>query len=122
MILADSSVWIDHLASENDVLASLLASRQLLIHPMVIGELACGNLRDRSAQLNELKDMEAAPSISDSAVLDFIETHQLMGKGIGFIDAHLLASVHRLGDPDKLWTLDRRLLSAAADLNIAFSV
>lgn len=122
MILADSSVWIDHIRSENETFESLLDSKEILIHPMVIGELACGNLPNRSALLNRLQGMRAAPSISDSAVVDFIETHQLMGRGIGFIDAHLLASVHRLGDPNKLWTLDRRLLSAAADLNLAFSV
>ena len=120
MILADTSVWIDHLRSENLQLTVLLRDGQVLMHPMVIGELACGNLPNREDTLTELLKLPAPPIATDDEVLFFIERHRLMGRGIGYIDAHLLASVS-IADSCLLWSYDRRLTDAAADLNLAWS-
>ena len=119
MILADTSVWIDHLRSENLQLTVLLRDDQVLMHPMVIGELACGNLPNREDTLTELMKLPVPPIATDDEVLFFIERHQLMGRGIGYIDAHLLASV-AISSSDLLWSNDRRLVDAAADLNLAW--
>ena len=119
MILADTSVWIDHFHSENQQLVNLLDSREVLMHPMVIGELACGNLPNRTVTLTRLRRLPLSPVASDDTVLSLIERHQLMGRGIGYIDAHLLAAVSIAG-ADLLWSRDRRLMTAATDLNIAW--
>lgn len=91
MILADTFVWIDHFHSENSQLVNLLDSREVLMHPMVIGELACGNLPNRTATLTRLKRLPLSPVASDDIVLSLIERHRPMGRGIGYgyIDAHL---------------------------------
>ena len=120
MILADTSVWIDHLRSENLQLNVLLRDDQVLMHPMVIGELACGNLPNREHTLAELLKLHAPPIATNDEVLFFIERYRLMGKGIGYIDAHLLASVS-ITDAALLWSYDRRLMSAAAGLGLAWS-
>ena len=119
MILADTSVWIDHLRSENGELADLLSSNEMLIHPMVIGELACGNIRNRANVLNRLGRLPMATVVSENDVLSFIEDYQLMGRGIDYVDVHLLASTW-MTDFAQLWTRDRRLMTAATDLNIAW--
>ena len=118
MILADTSVWIDHLRSEDSALASLLAQNEILIHPMVIGELACGNLRDREEYLRFLADLPEIPPASNQEVLSFIERNHLMGQGIGYIDAHLLTATS-LAKPALLWTKDRRLMRLAARMGLA---
>ncbi len=105
------SVWIDHLHSENSQLVNLLDSREVLMHPMVIGELACGNLPNRTATLTRLKRLSLSPITSDDIVLSLIERHRPMGRGIGYIDAHLLTSVSIAG-ADLLWSRDRRLMNA----------
>ena len=87
---------------------------------MVIGELACGNLRNRSTTLEILNELPAIRVIEYVDILDFIEYNQLMGKGIDYVDVHLLASVE-MSDSDLLWTLDRRLSDAAAELSIAYN-
>ena len=89
------------------------------MHPMVIGELACGNLPNRDATLVQLKDLPISLVASDEYVLSLIESHQLMGRGIGYIDAHLLASVSIAGS-DQLWSHDRRLMTAATDMELAW--
>ena len=119
MILADTSVWIDHLRSEDLRLTVLLHDDQVLMHPMVIGELACGNLPNREETLTELLKLPAPPIATDDEVLFFIERHRLMGRGIGYIDAHLLASVS-IADSGLLWSYDRRLMTAATDLELAW--
>lgn len=91
----------------------------MLHHPFVIGELACGNLSNRTEVLRLLKDLPQAAIASDSEVLFFIERHQLMGRGIGYIDAHLMASV-ALTEPARLWTRDNRLRTVSAALNLAY--
>ena len=119
MILADTSVWIDHLRSEDIDLASLLELNEIVIHPMVIGELACGNVGNRVEIFGSLRSMPRLPAATDEEVLFFIEHHRLMGRGIGYIDAHLLASVV-MTPPATLWTRDRRLMGLADEMGVAY--
>ncbi len=119
MILVDSNVWIDHLRVGDEELAMLLNSARVLMHPFVVGELACGNLRDREGILHLLKALPQAPVASEAEVLSFIEQRHLMGRGIGYVDVHLLASV-ALAAPGSLWTRDKRLLAVAKDLGVAY--
>ena len=119
MILVDTSVWIDHLRSGEQRLSDALETEQVLVHPFVVGELACGNLKDRRGVLRLLEDLPAAPAATDPEALEFIERRALMGRGIGYLDVHLLASVLLSGDA-LLWTRDRRLAAAASELELAF--
>ena len=119
MILVDTSVWIDHLRSGEPALAAALEGGRVLMHPFVLGELACGNLKNRGEVLRLLGDLPAAPTATDSEALGLIERRALMGRGIGYIDVHLLASA-ALADVGWLWTRDRRLAAVAADLELAF--
>ena len=118
MILADTSVWIDHLRAGDEELVTLLNSTLVLTHPFVIGELACGNLRNRSEVLALLGDLPQVTVATDAEVLFFVEEHRLMGRGIGYIDAHLLAAVS-LASPARIWTRDKRLRALAAEFSIA---
>ena len=120
MILVDTSIWIDHLQSGNEGLIALLNSSQVSMHTFVLGELACGNLRQRTEILTLLKDLPQATVAQDEEVLLFIEQHELMGKGIGYIDAHLLAA-SLLNSNTQLWTRDKRLSTLARKLNIEYS-
>ena len=88
-------------------------------HPFVIGELACGNLGNRSEVLALLKSLPKAPVATDAEVLFFIERHELMGRGIGYVDAHLLAA-SKLAGSARLWTRDKRLKQAAKSLDLCF--
>ena len=97
----------------------LLERAQVLMHPFVVGEIACGSLGDRGLVLELLQDLPAASVAESDEVLGFIERHELHGKGIGYIDAHLLASV-ALTENTRLWTRERRLLMAAEALGCAF--
>ena len=119
MILVDSSVWIDHLRAGEPALIELLNAGRVLSHPFVIGELACGNLRNREAVLSLLQDLPAAPVATDEEVLFFIERHGLMGKGIGYVDAHLLSAISLAGS-GRLWTRDRPLGAVAGSMGLAF--
>ncbi len=119
MILVDTSVWIDHLRAGVPKLAAALESGQVLVHPFVIGELACGTLHNRKEVLGLLGRLPHAPVATDAEVLGFIENRALMGRGIGYLDAHLLAST-LLGGTVWLWTRDRRLLHVANELKIGF--
>lgn len=113
MILADTSVWIDHLRRGNSTLIEALERDDVLTHPFVIGELACGDLKKRRDVLTLLGALPQALVATDDEVLEFIEARRLFGRGIGFVDAHLLASV-ALTDDACLWTLDKRLAALAA--------
>jgi len=119
MILVDTSVWVDHLRSGDTELAELLNANRVLTHPFVIGEIACGNLRNRAQTLTLLKDLPKGPVADEDEVLFFIDQHALMGRGIGYVDAHLLAAAS-LGGPVQLWTRDRRLREASASLELAY--
>lgn len=115
----DTSVWIDHLRSPVAELQIQLRAGRVLVHPMVIGELACGMIRRRSQFLSYLATLPSAVPLDNERVLQEIEANRLMGRGIGFIDAHLLASVGARGG-DTLWTRDRRLRRIAEEMGIAF--
>ena len=119
MILVDTSVWIDHLRSGEPALATALEGGRVMMHPFVLGELACGNLKNRAEVLQLLEDLPAAPTATDPEVLGLIERRALMGRGIGYIDVHLLASTVLEGVA-RLWTRDRRLAETAAELELAF--
>jgi len=93
VILVDTSVWVAHLRIGDKALATLLGAGAVMIHPFVIGELALGNLRQRELVLNTLSDLPQASIASDNEVLHFIEHHALFGRRVGYVDAHLLASV-----------------------------
>lgn len=121
MILVDTSAWIDHLRDGDEKLASLLHSGSVLMHPFVVGELACGNLRDRESVLGLLQELPRATVATDTEVLFFIEGRALMGRGVGYIDAHLLASAS-LSNTARLWTRDIRLYSIAAELGQAYEI
>ena len=119
MILVDTSVWIDHLRSGDRMLSRLLESAQVLTHPFVIGELACGNLSNRTEVLALLANLPRVVTATDEEVLFFIEQHQLMARGVGYIDAHLLSSTF-LGSSAKIWTRDKRLAAFAVELDKAY--
>lgn len=118
MILVDSSVWIDHLRASDTTLVQLLTQNNVLIHPFVRGELALGNLRQRTQVLGLLDNLPQANIADNEEIIYFIEKHALFGLGIGLIDVHLLAST-LLQNNTLLWTRDKRLLAAALRLNIA---
>jgi predicted nucleic acid-binding protein len=117
MRLVDTSVWVDHLRHGLPELAAALENGEVWIHPWVVGELACGNLQNRAQILNLLQSLPSAKVATDAEVLRLIEQHRLMGHGIGYLDAHLLASA-RLTHC-QLWTQDRRLVALAQQLGQA---
>ena len=116
MILVDTSVWIQHLKTGSSKLSSLLCDEQVLSHPHVVGELACGNLRNRQEILGLLNALPRVRVAEHREVLHLIEAQRLHSRGIGWIDAHLLASALLSGC--SLWTLDKPLRKAADDLEI----
>jgi len=119
MILVDTSVWIDHLRSGDENLVELLNHGQVLMHPFVLGELACGNLASRAEVLGLLKQLPQSAVASEDEVLAFIEKRGLMGRGIGYVDMHLLAAV-ALECSARLWTRDKRLWAVADELLMGY--
>ena len=117
MILVDTSVWIDHLRQGDAELADALQQGRVAIHPFVVGELACGNLRARAEVLGLLQALPSLPVATSNEVLFFIDSYALMGRGIGYVDVHLLAAARLAGT--QFWTRDKRLHGAAADLRLA---
>ncbi len=120
MILADTSIWVDHLRKGDPHLAALLNRNQVLMHDFVIGEIACGHLANRRLTLELLQNLPMASLADISEVTRFIEAFSLFGKGIGYVDIHLLASVV-LGGDTTLWSRDKRLISVAQSLGVAYS-
>ncbi len=118
MVLVDSSVWIDHFRRSNVHLIALLEDGGILTHPSILGELALGNFKHRTRILQALYDLPIITCAQDHEVLHFIETQQLYGTGIGYIDAHLLAAARLHGTT--LLTHDKKLHAAALKLNLAF--
>ncbi len=117
MVLADTSVWVEHLRRGEPRLAGLLEAGEVLCHPFVVGELACGNLHNRNEILELLAALPSLGKVGDDEVLSFIARHRMHGQGLGLVDMHLLASgalAHK-----RLWTLDARLAKAAARLGLA---
>ncbi len=119
MILVDTSVWVDHLRSGNTRLTELLEQNRIFMHQMVLGELACGNLQNRRQLLQLWQSLDVLQAVSHDEALYFIEHNGLMGKGIGYVDVHLLASVALIAGA-KLWTRDKRLAHVASELGYAW--
>jgi predicted nucleic acid-binding protein len=118
-VLVDTSVWVQHLRQGNAQLAARLDADDVQIHPFVIGELACGNLSKRAEVLNLLTALPVVPIADHDEVLAFIERRRLMGRGLGWIDMHLLASATLA--LTTLWTADKRLATVARELGLATS-
>ena len=118
MILVDTSVWIDHLRRGDAHLMATLLAGHVLIHPWVIGEIACGTLRERGQVLDLLQSLPLSPVALEDEVLFFIEQYALMGRGIGYVDIHLLASAQLAGA--RLWTRDKRLVVVANELGMSY--
>jgi predicted nucleic acid-binding protein len=121
MILVDTSVWVDHLRAGEPLLVELLDTNRVLVHPLIVGELACGNLNNRKTVLSLLRKLPTVRLATNDEVLFFIERHGLMGKGVGYIDAHLLAAVSLTGTA-RLWTRDKRLNTVAESMRLAFDL
>jgi predicted nucleic acid-binding protein len=115
MVLVDTSVWIDHFRRGNPGLVDQLNKPAVLCHPFVIGELACGILQNRTEVLELLQALPSAPVARQHEVLHLLQERHLYGRGLGWIDAHLLASARLMDCP--IWTLDKTLAKAAGDLN-----
>jgi len=118
LVLADTSVWIDHLRRGNQELAQHLDDGMVSTHPFVIGELACGNIANRAEILDLLHQLPPARVATDVEVLAMVERRRLMGRGIGLVHAHVLAAA-ALTPFTRLWTLDKRLAKIAAELDVA---
>lgn len=118
MILVDTSVWVDHLRRGDARLRGLLENARVLAHPFVIGEIACGSLSDR-AVLDLMRHLPMAAVAETEEVLAFIDRHRIHGKGLGYVDVHLLAAVALTPD-SSLWTRDKRLHATAAVLHRAY--
>ena len=119
MILVDTSVWVGHLRNTDAQLADLLDRGAVVMHPFVVGEIACASLHDRSSILELLRDLPTAVVAEGEEVLGFIEHHALHGKGLRYVDVHLLASV-LLTEGASMWTRDKCLRIAAEELGRAF--
>ncbi len=117
MVLVDTSVWVEHLRHGAIGLETLLNEGRVVCHHFIVGELACGNLRNRSAILVHLQTLPQAIPAEHKEVMQFIENYSLMGKGLGYIDMHLLASALLTKVP--LWTLDQKLNEVAVKLELA---
>jgi predicted nucleic acid-binding protein len=115
MILVDTSVWVDFLRSGQPSVARCLESALVLCHPWIIGELALGQLTPRHEVIRLLRSLPQVTTATDDEVLTLIERRRPYGLGLGWVDVHLLAAVHLTPDA-KLWTTDRRLAAAAAQL------
>jgi predicted nucleic acid-binding protein len=117
VILVDTSVWVEHLRTGSSRLQAFLHDDQVLCHPFVVGELASGNLRRRRQILGLLSALPEARSADHDEVLHLLESAHLYGRGLGWVDLHLLASA--LISDCTLWTLDRPLQMVAAALNVS---
>jgi predicted nucleic acid-binding protein len=118
MVLVDTSVWVSHLRDSNAALEELLNEGEVVCHPFIIGELACGNLKNRAEILSLLQALPMALHAEHEEVMRVIETYHLIGKGLGYIDMHLLASAIMTNIP--IWTNDRRLSKVSAKLGIGY--
>ena len=117
MILIDTSIWIDHFRARIDHLLYLAQQDELCIHPFVIGEVASGHLGNRKQTLANLHEIPRVLVAQEDEMLLLIETHKLMGRGLGYVDLHLIASAKL--NQVKIWTRDKRMKQAAHDLQIA---
>jgi len=119
VVLVDTSVWINHFHKSNSKLQNLLYELNVASHPFIVGELACGNIRNREEILNLLQGLPSENVVSNEEFLFFIEKHKLMGRGIGFVDIHLLAAAKLMGH--LLWSADKRLNNMATEMGLSFT-
>ncbi len=117
MILADTSVWIDHLRRGDPTLGRLLTAGQILGHPAVVGEIGLGSIANRQEILDLLSNLPQAVPATHNEVMAYLDARHLFGLGIGYVDLHLLAST-ALTSAAELWTTDKRLRAVAADLGL----
>lgn len=120
-ILVDTSVWVDHFRHGNDALIRILDRDLVMIHPLIIGELACGTPPSRTQTLTDLASLQPARQASAGEVLDFIDREHLFGLGCGIVDMHLLAST-LITQGARLWTLDKRLDMLAERFGVAHRI
>jgi predicted nucleic acid-binding protein len=120
MILADTTVWADHLRSADPILGELLRNGEIAMHPFVLGEIALGYLRKRAEWLTRLKELPTLHIAEPDEVLELIERQKLIAVGIGYVDTHLLATSAVTHDC-KLWTRDKRLGAVASRMGLAAS-
>ena len=118
MVLVDTSVWVSHLRQTHAGLVDLLNDGEVVCHPFVVGELACGNLENRTIICALLEALPTTVPVEHKEVLAFIKGYNLMGKGLGYIDVHLLASAILAGLP--IWTFDKKLARAAHRLHHSY--
>jgi predicted nucleic acid-binding protein len=118
MVLVDTSVWVSHFRGMRTDLAGLLNDGEVACHPFIVGELACGNLKNRTVILSLLEALPMVPSAEHEEVLTFIKNAGLMGKGLGYVDVHLLASAALSRLP--IWTLGKKLEQVADMLHVRY--
>ncbi len=118
MVLVDTSVWVAHLRTGNVGLETLLDEGMVACHPFIVGELACGNLKNRAEILSLLQALPPTIQVEHEKVMKFIDGHALMGNGLGYIDIHLIASALLTEIP--LWTVDKKLNEFSSKLGIAY--
>ena len=116
MVLVDTSVWIAHFRKGSTELVDLLNNGKVMCHPYILGELACGNLKDRAVILSYLELLPMSIVAEHEEVLSFIENNRLMGQGLGYVDVHLITSAALTGVP--VWTLDKKLAQTADNLHL----
>ncbi len=119
MVLVDTSVWVSHLRHGNPKLQEMLQEGKVVSHTFIIGELACGNIRNRTEIISLMQSLPMLDSIEHEELLLFIEHNKMMGTGLGFVDVHLMAAAMLAGIP--LWTQDKKLKQACSTLGIDFS-
>ena len=118
MILVDTSVWVSHFREVNPGLKDLLFNEEVICHPLIIGEMACGHMRNRKEILSLLQMLPRAEIVQEEEILPFVKNRHLFGLGIGIIDVHLLAS--SLLTKAHIWTYDKKLHEAANRLDILY--
>jgi len=119
MVLVDTSVWVSHLREGNTTLERLLNDGDVVCHPFIVGELACGNLKNRAEILSLLQALPMSIQAEHDEVIEFIENNRLMGKGLGYIDVHLITSAVLTGVP--IWTLDKTLDEISTKIGLGFN-
>ena len=118
MILVDTSVWVDHLRRGDAALVAALNANTVVVHAFVVGELACGQIKARHQVLSLVRSLMRLVAATEDEALYFLERHRLFGRGLGYIDVHLLAGA-ALNQDARLWTRDKRLRTVAAELGLA---
>jgi predicted nucleic acid-binding protein len=118
MILVDTSIWIDHLARSDSILALMIAENRIVQHPFVTGEILVGNPHQRERLQGFLRDLPSIDPVDEGQFHDVLDRAELWGRGLGFVDVHLIAAALIAGDT-RIWTRDRRMLDEIVRLDLA---